>query len=133
MTTTIKTPIQVIQEIIAIHTTRKEVVQKLKEFTSRIDGLPAAEKQSDEFIAALLNELSNYGDGVSPMVDRDNEYQQTWKNALSTIDTATVDEQKELFLSMEKKLKEFYNDILKTQKDLPPSTIEILHKQNKLL
>ena len=139
MTTSTKTPVQIIQELIALHTTRKEVVQKMtaKEHGEDLGDLKekllSAAKQSDEFIVSLMNELSNYGDGVSPMVERGNEYQQTWKNALAKIDTASPDELKEIFELLEDHLRKFYETIFSTQADLPQSIEEMLQKQASLL
>ena len=89
METQSKTPVEIVQELIAIHTTRKEVVDKLKEIpvTGNVaDKLPGIIKQSDQFISELMNELSNFGDAVQGSVDRDNEYQEIWKKGLQNID-----------------------------------------------
>ena len=136
MTTSTKTPVQITQELIALHTTRKEVVEKMtaKELSGDLkEKLLSAAKQSDEFISSLMNELSNYGDGVSPMVERDNEYQQTWKNALAKIDTASPDQLQDIFLSLEDLLRKFYETIFSTQADLPQSLEEMLQKQSSML
>jgi hypothetical protein len=132
MSTIAKTPVEVVQELIAVHTTRKEVTEKIK-----TTGLPrdfegvlsAAEKQSREFIKELLGELSNYGDGVMAAVERDDEYHKIWKEALLNIDSAPIEDRKKIFFDLEESLKKVYRDILEAQTDLPPAVTEIVNRQ----
>jgi hypothetical protein len=136
METQSKTPVEIVQELIAIHTTRKEVVDKLKEIpvTGNVaDKLPGIIKQSDQFISELMNELSNFGDAVQGEVDRENEYQLTWKNTLANIDTINSPEGEQIFQSLENSLKKMYHDILNKVSELPISLQEILTKQETKL
>ena len=136
MTTSTKTPVQIIQELIAVHSTRKEVAEKMmaKEPGGDMkERLLPAQKQSDEFIAALMSELSNYGDGVSPMAERDNEYQRAWKDALGKVDAASQEELQEIFMDLENKLKKFYEEVLASQADLPLPIEEMIKKQSSTL
>ena len=131
MITTNKTPVAVVQELIALHTTRKEIAEKIK--AKQVDALlplvNTAAKQSDEFIAALMNELSAYGDGVSPMVERENEYHLIWKNSLGNFDTATPADTEELFSNLESSLQNYYAQELESQVGLPETLVELLNRQ----
>ena len=122
-----KTPVEIVQELIALHTTRKEACERL--------GMPGDDKnaatalQSDQFIAELMNELSNYGDGVQSVADRDNEYQALYKKALGDMDTMQDQERTETFKAMENSLKNMYGSILETNTDLPDPLHEIITTQ----
>lgn len=132
METTTKTPVEIIQELLAIYTTRKDAVEKLKVKNladAEVVKLTHAAEQSDEFIADLMNELSNYGDAVMANVDRENEYQQIWKSSLEKIDTIPPPEGEQLFNTMENTLKKMYQHILDTNADLPDSVVKILNRQ----
>ena len=136
MSTIAKTPVEVIQELIAVHTTRKEAIEKIK--TTGLPGdfggmLGSAEKQSGEFIKELLSELSNYGDGVMAGVERDNDYHKIWKEALINIDSASIEDNKKVFLALEESLENIYRDILEGQGDQPPAVAEIINRQFALV
>ena len=79
-----KTAVQVVQELIAVHTTRREAAKKLLE---RVDDaqVPRYKKileESDHAIKELMNELSQFGDAVSADVSRDYPYHQLWNKLL---------------------------------------------------
>ncbi len=136
METQNKTPVEIVQELIAIHTTRKEVVDKLKKIqvTGNVaDKLPGIIKQSDQFISELMNELSNFGDAVPGEVNRENEYQVMWKNALINVDTMNPQEGEQIFQALENSLKKMYHDILDKVSELPASLQEIVTKQEAKL
>lgn len=129
---TTKTPVEIIQEFIAIHTTRQEMVEKCegKEFSPDVKtNLQSAEKQSEKYNQELLSELSNFGDAVMAGADNQNEYQVTYKNALGKIDAMTPQETEQTFHSLEIVLKNIYRTVLETQTNLPASLQEILHIQ----
>ncbi len=136
METQNKTPVEIVQELIAIHTTRKEVVDKLKQIqvTGNVaDKLQGIIKQSDQFISELMNELSNFGDAVPGEVNRENEYQVMWKNALINVDTMNPQEGEQIFQALENSLKKMYHDILDKVSELPASLQEIVTKQEAKL
>jgi uncharacterized protein YicC (UPF0701 family) len=136
METQNKTPVEIVQELIAIHTTRKEVVDKLKQIqvTGNVaDKLQGIIKQSDQFISELMNELSNFGDAVPGEVNRENEYQVMWKNALINVDTMNPQEGEQIFQALENSLKKIYHDILDKVSELPASLQEIVTKQEAKL
>ncbi len=132
MESQIKSPVEIVQELIAIHTTRKEAVDKLT--AGQVAGnfaekLSSSKQQSDEFISELMSELSNFGDGVSAGVDRDNEYQQSWKNVSVNVNETNAVDAEATFQDMENTLKKYYSDIIESQSGLPVSLQEILTKQ----
>ena len=133
MDTQTKTPVEVVQELIAIHATRKEAAEKLASPAGdqgRQTG-PAAE-QSDRFIEALMNELSDYGDGVQSVAERENEYQLTYKKILAGIDTMTPQQHQQAFQELEESLKKVYRDFLEKD-ELPGSLQKIIAEQKEKL
>ncbi len=136
METQNKTPVEIVQELIAILTTRKEAINKLKEkqVTGNVaDGLPAIVQQSDKFISELMNELSNFGDAVAGEANRENEYQVMWKKELPNIDMMSAPEYEQTFQTLEKSLKKMYQNILDKASELPTSLQEILIRQEAKL
>lgn len=130
----IKAPVEIIQELIAIHTTRIEMVEKCtdKAFTPAAKtSFKSAKQQSKKYTAELMSELSNFGDAVMASVDHQNEYQVMYKNALGKIDTMTPQEAEHTFQSLELALKNIYESILETKADLPIVLQEMLSKQAK--
>lgn len=127
MDTQTKSPVEIVQELIAIHTTRKEAVEKLQ--------LPegAQSQQSDQFIAALMSELSNFGDAVQSEAGRENEYQTTYKKILPEIDNMTPQQHQQAFGELEAKLKEVYDRLMETKDELPESLQTILTQQKEQL
>lgn len=127
-----KTPVEIVQELIAVYTTRKEAVDKLttkspgEELTAK---LSTSAQQSDQFIAELMNELSNYGDSVKDNVDRENEYQIRWKETSGNIDGMNPEEYRQVFEKLEDSLHKFYAGIQETGTELPASLQEILTRQ----
>jgi len=126
------TPVEIVQQLIAIHTTRKEAVEMFtgkndeEEFT---DKLSTSTQQSDAFITELMGELSNYGDGVQAGVDRENEYQMMWKETMSKMDGLQPNEYARTFRNMEDSLQRMYKTIIDTKADLPASLQDILTHQ----
>lgn len=133
MDTQTKTPVEIVQELIAIHTTRKEAVAKLKLSESSNAQAATADQQSDQFIAALMNELSTFGDAVQSEAGRENDYQTTYKKMLAEIDTMSTQQHEQTFQELEEKLKAVYQTILETKNDLPESLQKILTEQKEQL
>jgi hypothetical protein len=132
MQTTAKTPVEIIHELIAIHTTRKEASIKLSQHEIA-NNKDSPVQLSDEFIKQLMNELSNYGDAVMESVDRDNEYQQEWKNNLEKIDALSAEEKDKRFRSLEGSLKNVYQDIINEHPELPSSLLQTIQNQSDQL
>ena len=89
MNTTTQTPVQILQELIAIHTTRIELTEKLAgpDTQSGITGrLAHIRQQSELFTKELMSELSQFGDSIPGSVDNDNPYQQKYREVLGSLD-----------------------------------------------
>ncbi len=125
-------PINITQLFIALHTTRQEAATRLEgKNLSKI--LIDANKQSTQFIADLISELSNYGDAVASTADRNNPYQILWINNLDKIEHLDEASSSNLFAEMELLLKNEYHLTLKGELDLPESLAQILTKQNETI
>ena len=126
-----KTPIQIIQELLAVLSTRKEACEELSgrsddselrnELTSRVD-------QTNRFIDELTAELSLFGDAVTSEVDRKNEYLVMWTNSKATEDSARM---KHTFFEMESALVRIYEEADDTVAELPDTLKEIVHRQRQ--
>ncbi len=135
METQNKTALDIVQELIAIHTTRKEVIDKLSAKQGSEENhsvMVAAKQQSDHFITELLAELSTFGDAVQDSTDRDNEYQLTWKNALKNFDSMPHQEATGIFEKLENTLKNICDTVIET-KELPDSLMQVLLAQKEQL
>lgn len=135
METQNKSAIEIIQELIAIHTTRKEVADKLlamHENGSDKSMLLSTKQQSDDFINELLPELSNFGDAVHDSSPRDNEYQQTWKN-FGNATSMSAEESSDIFKRLEYTLKQVYQQLIDDDKELPASLSKLLSAQQQKL
>jgi hypothetical protein len=132
METGAKSPVQIIQEFIALHTTRKEAAERLKATGTNGDAatkMAAAGPQSDGFITELMEELSNYGDAVLANVDRDNAYQSLWNEALGKLEGMTPEAAVQTFEAMENSLEVQYQHTLETESEVPEPVREILTRQ----
>ena len=128
----IKPPVEIIQELIAIHTTRIEMVEKFngKALTPDVKtSFKSAKQQSEKYTEELMSELSNFGDAVMTSVDHQNEYQVMYKNVLGKIDAMTPQEAEHTFQSLETALKNIYQSILKAERDLSAPLQEMLSNQ----
>lgn len=128
----IKKPVGIIQELIAIHTTRVEVATRLI-----IDELKPAlqdiENQSKYFITSLMEELSNYGDAVQSVAERENDYQQIWTANLGKLNSLNENESKAILNNLELSLRNIYKEILLEDNALPDSLLQIIIKQQAAL
>jgi len=88
-----------------------------------------ATEQSKQFIKALMNELSNFGDAVKADVSSDNEFHKLYEEMLATLDTENMPGLVQLFNSMEESLKTTYLHILESRQEFSASLIELLNKQ----
>ncbi|HEX8279428.1 MAG TPA: hypothetical protein VF540_12065 [Segetibacter sp.] len=129
-------PVEIVQKLIAIHTTRKEASEKMGNNNASLPlqgKLQSAAEQSDRFLKALLNELSQFGDAVQSEVNREDEYQQTWNNAMVHIDTADASALSDTLQSLENTLFNIYSEIIDSYHDLPVSLNDLLISQVKEL
>jgi hypothetical protein len=125
----IKKPIDIIQELIAIYSTRLDAINRLH----IEDPRDKIKTQTDIFITELLDELSKYGDAVQTSSGRDNEYQQIWKGVVGKLDTLKNSESIKIFDQLEDSLQQYFKEIKKSIQNLPESLIEILKKQESIL
>jgi len=136
METTAKAPVNIVQELIAMHTTRKEAYEKLQHADVVADlkaKLTAGISQSDEFISELMNELSEFGDGVSGEVDRTTEFFTIWKNSMANLENMGKQELSQIYNQLETTLKKNYQQYLDTQVDGTGGLLELLNNQSKAL
>lgn len=128
----LKKPVDILQELIAIHTTRIEVGNRL-ESSAGAPILNALKNQSTHFITELMNELSNYGDAVTSTTERDNEYQEIWTKSLSRLNSLSTNDSKGILNKMEENLIKIYSEILEDISALPESVLKIVSKQKMAL
>lgn len=128
----VKTPVIITQELLAILTTRKEACEKIikknpgPEITKTLNTCAS---QSDGFINELMTELNQFGDGVMGEVDRDNAYQNLWREAFKNSDTMDAQELFKTFQAMEDSLAQQYGQFAVEGAELPASLQELLQKQ----
>ena len=131
-----KTPVDILQELIVMHTTRIEFSNKMLGKEVDEDSKTIFHKiaqQSTVFIEALMNELSNFGDAVKADANRNNEYNKIYTNVLVDFDTADITKLKDSFDKMEEVLKNNYVDMIEANKELSASILQILNVQLKSL
>ena len=131
-----KSPVEIVQKLIAIHTTRKEVSERMiknNELSNLQDKLQAVGEQSDRFTKALLNELSQFGDAVQSEVNREDEYHEIWNKSMSNIDSMDSSSLEDTFKQSENSLVNIYSGIIESYSDLPDTLSEILNSQIKEL
>lgn len=134
MNVELKTPVDILQELIVMHTTRVEFSNKI--LAKIIDEnlkttLHKITQQSSLFIEALMNELSNFGDAVKADANRNNEYNSIYTNLLVDFDAADITKLQYSFDKMEEVLKNNYVDIIDANKELSASMGQILNAQLK--
>jgi hypothetical protein len=134
MNVELKTPVDILQELIVMHTTRVEFSNKM--LGKIIDESLKTTfhkiiQQSSLFIEALMNELSNFGDAVKADANRNNEYNNIYTNVLVDFDAADITKLQYSFDKMEELLKNNYVDIIDANKELSTSMGQILNAQLK--
>jgi hypothetical protein len=126
------TPVQVVQELIAMLTTRKEAIDRIMskpDAGSLVAGLRKEAQQTDHFISGLQTELSAFGDAVMADVDRDNTYHSLWREGLGLEGTASATELHGHFKKMDEALVKEYQQYTSSSIQLPPGLSELLHQQ----
>lgn len=122
-------PVEIVQELIAIHTTRIEAATRLGPLASTTLSV-AIITQSKKYVEELMEELSNFGDAVQSTVNRENEFQHTWKEALTKVDSLSKPDCEAIQQNMEAILKTFYQEVISGGNALPASVMQLLHKQS---
>ena len=80
-----------------------------------------------------MNELSNYGDAVQSVAERENEYQQIWKDTLGKIEELNPQESGIIFTRLEECLKNIYSQIITSNNSLPDCLQQLFVKQNEMI
>ena len=130
----IKSPVEIVQKLLAIHSTRKEACEKMAKNNEAInlqEKLTSAAAQSDRFIKALLNELSEFGDAVQSEVNREDEYHDAWNEVTGQTGTLNASALGDIFGKLENSLINIYNKIADTYQDLPFTLNDLLTNQAK--
>ena len=127
----VKTPVQIVQELLALHATRLEAAERLKNKVAEEDAtiLTDAHQQSEKFTGELMNELSNYGDAALSGVAHDSDYQKEWTAAIGGIDTMDAQQALNIFRSMEKTLATIYTQYTQEETNLPATLQKLLTRQ----
>ncbi len=131
-----KSPVEIVQNLIAVHTTRKEASEKMGNNNASHplqDKLKSAAAQSDQFIKALLSELSQFGDAVQSEVNREDEYHETWNKAMVNIDSSDTSSLSGTIEQLENTLVDIYTQIIDSYNDLPVTLNDLLISQVKEL
>jgi len=128
----IKSPVEIVQKLITVNTTRAEACERMAKNDASQDlkeKLKSAAAQSERFIKALLNELSQFGDAVQSEVDREDEYHEIWNKATKNIDTMDALALSETFKQAENSLVNIYSQILDSYPDLPLTLTDLITGQ----
>lgn len=130
-----KTPVIILQELIAVLTTRKEpcenIIQKNPRQEGAVNNLKSCNEQSTQYINELMSELSEYGDAVMGEVDRNNKYHDLWYQALTNFNSTSELELLKIFEAMEGSLAELYRGFADVSAELPLTLQETLTKQTQ--
>lgn len=128
----IKSPVEIVQKLITVNTTRAEACERMEKNDASQDlqeKLKSSAAQSERFIKALLNELSQFGDAVQSEVDREDEYHEIWNKATKNIDTMDALALSETFKQAENSLVNIYSQILDSYPDLPLTLTDLITGQ----
>ncbi|WP_018613802.1 hypothetical protein [Segetibacter koreensis] len=131
-----KSPVEIVQKLIAIDTTRKEVSERMMKSnaaSSMRDKLKLVSAQSQKFVKSLLNELSQFGDAVQSEVNHEDEYHEIWNKSLANIDNMEASLLEDNFKRSENSLISIYSELLDSYPDLPTTLHELLTDQLKEL
>ncbi|MCG2615145.1 hypothetical protein LZZ85_12670 [Terrimonas sp. NA20] len=123
-------PVDIVQELIAIHTTRIDAARRLNPTLEDAADTPVV-LQSTGWITQLTDELSDFGDAVQSIANRENQYQQAWKNALNILDGLSASECKSTWMKMEAILTEHYQHLLLKEESLPRSLLQMIRQQSR--
>ena len=127
-----KSPEQLLEDLIGILSNRTDLLDRLvKKFPQAHDGhrsFKQYHRQTKKFQAALLSELSNYGDGLAGP-DPNNAYNDYWRNALYKWESINQPRLIPFWRNLESILRGIYEQVLLRTDSLPPSMQAILAAQ----
>lgn len=127
-----KSPVEIVQKLLAIQSTRKEVSERMAKNDASDElqeKLKSVAAQSERFIKALLNELSQFGDAVQSEVNREDEYHEIMNKSMGNIDTMDKSLLTETFKQSENSLINLYSEITNAHQDLPDTLNDLLNTQ----
>jgi len=127
-----KTPVIITQEVLALLSTRKEAAQRMSAKETDEKGAEKIRKkaaETDGFINELMDELQQYGDAVMAEADRENNYQNKWREMLKVLDTADSTQLQQHFAEMETTLAATYQTILEGKAEWPEALQKKLERQ----
>jgi ABC-type transporter Mla subunit MlaD len=126
-----KTPVDIVEEALALQTIRKEAAERLKQHSS---GMGAEEystelQNADKAIAELMAELSQFGDAVKGAGGEQNEVQHIWNETLTRLDSLTPEQSRTTLKQLKEAMKKEYQALSDAQNGLPESLLKLLQKQ----
>jgi len=127
-----KTLVIITQEVLAMLSTRKEAAERISAKLKDENGAENMRKKCAEtegFIIELMDELQQYGDAVMADTDRENNYQNTWRDTLKVLDTAGSNELQKRFAEMEIALASTYKTILESKTEWTDTLQKKLQRQ----
>ncbi len=132
MNVELKSPVDILQEFIVMHTTRIECANKIlaieKNNTLAIDAEKIVQ-QSTGFIEALMSELSNFGDAIKADVNKNTSYNMLYPELLTEFVSEDSTIWEDGFKKMEGILRNNYLDVINANRELPASIIQVLETQ----
>jgi len=127
-----KTPEQLIEDIAGVLNNRKELLDKIsKKFAQAHDGHRSFAqylRQTKNFQAALLHELSAYGDGLAGP-DPHNAYNDYWRTALKKWESINQPRLISFWRTLETLLRDMYDQTLQRGSILPATARQVLQEQ----
>lgn len=126
-----KTSVNIIQDLLALHTEGKEAYSKLKEDANDELSLKLEKgiHQSNDFTEQLLKELSKSGDGVSGEADRADKFYRIWKSYLENVTTSSNQQSNNIYWALEQSVNETYKELVGLPAAAGPSLNEVLYNQ----
>lgn len=126
-----KTPVDVVEEALALQTIRKEAAERLAQ---RTNGEGAAEfsteqQNTDKAISQLMAELSQFGDAVKGAGREQNEVQTIWNDAVTKLDTLNAEQSRQTMHQLKAAMQQQYQQLLSEDHSLPESLQQLLQKQ----
>lgn len=128
-----KNVVDLLQNFIAVHSTRKEIcvhlLENVKDDAALSSDLKSALQNSSVCINELLAELSLSGDAIKGFTDKKDPYHELWNTVLSRMDTASENDMSTGFIQLENELKHMYEKYA-DRKDTVPESVRTLFKKH---
>lgn len=129
-----KTPVDIIEALLAMQNTRKEAAERFAAPQGNASPLfQHAKASAEKAIAQLMSELSQFGDAVKGAGVSDHEFFQLWNEAIAQFPSLSEEQKQHTFEQMERSLQQHYRKTLSEERELPSSLEEVLAAQAKEL